>query len=157
MPFFCKVRGASDAMYESKIEPWATWVSKEQGKALAPFYDPLAFAIEESHKRWIDVHAWITPYRAKIVDMYTLADGNIANRLKQHAFNYDGLIGIDPGAKAVRDWVVNVVCDIVSRYDVQGIVLDDYFYPYPKPGKVFPDEALYQEYLKCCGEIEKGD
>ena len=126
---FFQVRPASDALYASTIDPWSHYLTGTQGQAPSPYYDPLTFAITEAHNRGMELHAWINPLRVNQGN-YTLAASHVKN---QHASwvmenGYTDLL--NPGIPAARDYIVSVVSDIVSRYDVDGIHFDDYFYPY---------------------------
>ncbi len=152
-----QVRPAGDAFYASDLEPWSYWLTGTQGKAPVPFYDPLQFAIEESHKRNIELHAWLNPYRAKTNQKYTLAPNHMANKFPQYAYQYGDLLWMDPGAKPVQDHIYNVVMDVVRRYDLDAIHIDDYFYPYPKPGINFPDSRTYGAYRQSGGTLSLGD
>ncbi|MGB3544903.1 family 10 glycosylhydrolase [Rubrivirga sp.] len=129
-----QVRSEGDALYESAIEPWSYWLTGEQGRAPEPFYDPLAFAIEESHARGMELHAWINPYRADRGSNYTKAPSHVTNADPDLLLSFDGtdIVIFDPGLQASRDRVSAIVADIVRRYDVDGIHYDDYFYPYPE-------------------------
>jgi len=152
-----QVRPAGDALYASNLEPWSYWLTGGQGQPPQPYYDPLTFAIAESHKRNIELHAWFNPYRAKSGSSYSLAGSNMARKFPKYAYQYGNLVWMDPGAKEVQDQTYNVIMDVVHRYDVDGIHLDDYFYPYPKEGITFPDEQTYQAYLSAGGSLAKDD
>ncbi len=139
-----QVRPATDAFYPSPYEPWSQWLTGKQGKPPVPFYDPLQFMIEESHKRGLEFHAWLNPYRANFsIGKASIAPSHVTRRHPQWFVNYGGKTYFDPGHKGGQKWVVNVVKDIVSRYDVDAIHMDDYFYPYRIAGKEFPDAASY--------------
>ncbi len=140
-----QVRPECDALYESKIEPWSRFLTGKQGKAPYPYWDPLAWMIAECHKRGMELHAWINPFRAKTKATNDLAVNHIAMCKPGNVFAYDGLLILNPGLQENRDYICAVVKDIVSRYDVDGIHLDDYFYPYPVPGQVIPDDADFRE------------
>lgn len=145
-----QVRPACDALYASPIEPWSEYLTGTMGKAPSPFYDPLSYAIEEAHKRGLELHAWFNPYRAR----HQNAKGPIAANhvIKSHpelVRQYGKSLWLDPGEKEVQDYSLRVVMDVVKRYDVDGIHFDDYFYPYPEPdasGKPmdFPDGASWR-------------
>lgn len=152
-----QIRPAGDAFYASQIEPWSYWLTGQQGKAPVPFYDPLEFAIAESHKRNIELHAWLNPYRAKNANNYPLAANNMANLYPEYAYQYGDLIWMDPGAKVVQDQTYDVIMDVVRRYEVDGIHIDDYFYPYPKPGIRFPDYKTYDAYQRSGGTLSLAD
>ena len=151
-----QARPTSDAFYESSIEPWSVFLTGQQGKAPFEFYDPLAFLIEEAHKRCMEVHVWINPYR---VTNSENTQGLIKDHIfyqKPHLFwKYGGRYLFDPGLEETRDHLVDVVSDIVIRYDIDAIHLDDYFYPYKVAGKDFPDSETYKEYSR--GITDKGD
>jgi uncharacterized lipoprotein YddW (UPF0748 family) len=141
---FFQVRSQSDAMYPSELEPWAYYLTNNQGSAPAPFWDPLAFAIEETHKRGMEFHAWINPYRAVA---NTATESNTAQYASTHVSRTHpewmltvGTVKIlNPGLAPVRDHVSRVIQDIVGRYDIDGLHFDDYFYP----SGTIPDDAAY--------------
>lgn len=131
-----QVRTESDALYDSPFEPWSYWLTGEQGKAPDPYYDPLAFAVEEAHKRGMELHAWINPYRADRGSDYPKAANHVT---RQHpewllSFSQTNIKILDPGLPEVVDYVTSIAADIVRRYDVDGLHYDDYFYPYPNGG-----------------------
>lgn len=125
---FLHVRPTGDALYRSSIEPWSQWLS---GPGVNPGYDPLAFAIAEGHSRGIEVHAWLNPFRAKSNISHAVGKGHISSTHPQLMKKAGSSLIADPGIPASRQRILSVVKDIVSRYDVDGIHLDDYFYPYP--------------------------
>jgi uncharacterized lipoprotein YddW (UPF0748 family) len=147
-----QVRPASDAIYASSIEPWSERITGTQGKAPEPFYDPLAFAIAEAHKRGLELHAWFNPFRAT----HPLAESRVAlNHISQThpelVRQYGKQLVLDPGEPAAQAHTLAVVMDVVNRYDIDGVTFDDYFYPYPEKDswgrKVdFPDDASWQKY-----------
>lgn len=139
-----QVRPECDALYASKLEPWSRFLTGQQGKAPSPYWDPLQWMIEECHKRGMELHAWINPYRAKTKTTMALATNHVAIRRPDLTFQYDGQIILDPGRDENREYICAVVEDIVSRYDVDGLHIDDYFYPYPAAGQVIPDAALFR-------------
>lgn len=131
---FFQVRSECDAMYNSSLEPWSQWLTNEQGKAPSPLWDPLTFAIEESHKRGLELHAWLNPYRAQTPTTQT------GPRAANHVINTNpswvitsssdaNLKILDPGIPAVTNYITTIVQDIATRYDIDGIHFDDYFYP----------------------------
>lgn len=153
-----QIRPTGDAFYQSQIEPWSTWLTGRQGEAPNPFYDPLQFAIEESHKRNIELHAWFNPYRARMgSERGPFAPNHMAAVYPQYAYRYGDLIWMDPGAKEVQDRTYNVIMDVVRRYDIDAVHLDDYFYPYPKPGIPFPDGQTYNAYRAAGGNLSLAD
>lgn len=142
-----QVRPAADALYPSPYEPWSQWLTGIQGKPPAPFYDPLQFTIDEAHKRGFEYHAWINPYRANFaVGKASIAPDHITKQHPEWFLKYGGTLYFDPGNKEAQDWVVAVIKDIVTRYDVDAIHMDDYFYPYRIAGKEFPDTASYRKW-----------
>ncbi|MBW4496357.1 MAG: family 10 glycosylhydrolase [Oscillatoria princeps RMCB-10] len=152
-----QVRPAGDAFYNSQLEPWSAWLTGTQGKPPEPFYDPLQFAIVESHKRNIELHAWFNPYRAQAKQQFALANNHMAEQYPEYAYEYGDLLWMDPGAKVVQDKTYEVIMDVVRRYDVDGIHLDDYFYPYPEAGIEFPDSRTYSAYRAAGGSLSRGD
>ncbi|HWR33912.1 MAG TPA: family 10 glycosylhydrolase [Chitinophagaceae bacterium] len=140
-----QVRPAADAFYPSQYEPWSQWLSGEQGKPPSPYYDPLKFMIEETHKRGMEFHAWLNPYRANFNIKTTSITPNHITRIHPEWFlTYGDKKYFDPGNKEAQKFVLNVVSDIVKRYEVDAIHMDDYFYPYRIPGKEFPDDQSYR-------------
>ena len=141
-----QVRPECDALYASQIEPWSRFLTGQQGLAPQPYWDPLQWMIEQCHARGMELHAWINPYRARTKSTTMLAFNHIKNRKPQNCFEYDGLTILNPGIPENRDYICEVARDIVTRYDVDGIHMDDYFYPYPAAGQTIPDEAQYHQY-----------
>jgi uncharacterized lipoprotein YddW (UPF0748 family) len=139
-----QVRPSTDAFYPSRFEPWSQWLTGTQGKPPTPYYDPLQFMIEETHKRGLEFHAWCNPYRANFsIGKASIAPGHITRLHPEWFLNYGGKSYFDPGNKEGQAWVLNVIKDIVQRYDVDAIHMDDYFYPYRIAGKEFPDAKSY--------------
>jgi uncharacterized lipoprotein YddW (UPF0748 family) len=142
-----QVRPATDAFYPSPYEPWSQWLTGVQGKPPAPYYDPMAFMIKEAHQRGFEFHAWCNPYRANFnIGKASIAPHHITKLYPEWFLEYGGKLYFDPGNKEGQRWVVNVIRDMVHRYDMDAIHLDDYFYPYRIPGKEFPDTASYRLY-----------
>ena len=139
-----QVRPECDALYASALEPRSRFLTGEQGRAPQPYWDPLQWMVEQCHQRGMELHAWINPYRAKTKVTPTLAANHIARRYPDRVFAYDGLLILNPGIAENRDYICTVAEDIVSRYDVDGLHIDDYFYPYPVAGQQIPDDAQYQ-------------
>ena len=158
-----QVRPAADALYPSAHEPWSEYLTGEMGRAPAPFYDPLAFAIRESHRRGLELHAWFNPFRAR----HTGARGpasptHISRRRPDLVRKYGPYLWMDPGEPAVREQALTVMLDVVKRYDVDGIHIDDYFYPYREPGPrggylQFPDDASWGRYVRAGGKLSRDD
>ncbi len=142
-----QVRPAADAFFGRSLEPWSKWLTGKQGQAPYPAYDPLDFAITEAHKRGMELHAWFNPYRAT-------NDGNFAALSPQHItrlkpewfFTYGGIKLFNPGIPEVRDYIVKVILDVVDNYDIDGIHMDDYFYPYQIDGQHINDAATFKQY-----------
>lgn len=126
-----QIRPECDALYYSPIEPWSYWLTGQQGVAPNPFYDPLQFAVEEAHKRGLELHAWFNPYRAihgSYVNTYTRAPNHITNQHPEWILTIGTTRILDPGRQAVRNYVSGIVADVVRRYDVDATHIDDYFY-----------------------------
>ena len=141
-----QIRPAADAFYQSSIEPWSQWLTGQQGKAPEPFYDPLEFVITECRKRGLDIHAWLNPYRA-LKDTANLTDPSHVTRIHPEWFlTYGSTVYFDPGLPQTRDYVAGVVSDIVRRYDIDAIHIDDYFYPYRITRVNFPDDSSFFKY-----------
>jgi len=140
-----QVRPSADAFYPSQYEPWSQWLTGKQGVPPSPYYDPLQFMIEETHKRGMEFHAWCNPYRADFqIGKSSIAPNHVTKLHPEWFLSYGGKKYFDPANKQAQKFVVNVIRDIVKRYDVDAIHMDDYFYPYRIAGKEFPDEASYR-------------
>ncbi len=146
-----QVRAAGDALYRSPIEPWAKSLTGTQG--VDPGWDPLESWVTEAHARGLELHAWFNPYRAgNLKDTLTLAASHLAKRRPDLARIAEGQLWFDPGEPDVQTQTLNVITDVLSRYDIDGVHLDDYFYPYPLGSTpVFPDDATYARYLAAGG------
>lgn len=154
-----QVRPEADAFYRSDIEPWSRFYTGEQGKAPAGDFDVMAFLIDECHKRNMEFHAWLNPYRASTAGNTTFAETHIYHQHPEWFVTYNKQILFDPGLPASRQFICKVVRDIVSRYDVDAIHMDDYFYPYPAAGQPFPDDKSFRKYGSSKGytEAQRGD
>lgn len=141
-----QVRAEGDAWYRSNHEPWSRFFTGEQGKELRESWDPLAFVIEECHKRGMELHAWINPYRGASSVKTKLADNHLAKRQPELFIKYNNQLVLDPGRPESRKHVLKVVQDMVSRYEFDALHLDDYFYPYPANGQDFPDDETFSSY-----------
>ncbi len=139
-----QVRPASDALYDSKIEPWCHYLTGKQGSPPEPYYDPLTFMVEETHKRNMEFHAWFNPFRALVDSKKNDNPPNHVTRAHpEWIISYGGKSYIDPGIPDARAYVVNVIADVVKRYDIDAVHLDDYFYPYRVAGQQFGDGRCY--------------
>ena len=162
-----QVRPTGDAMYRSELEPWSEWLTGEIGLAPAPMWDPLAFAIEQAHNRGLELHAWFNPFRALHPSNVTdPAAPALAATQPELVKRYGSYLWMDPGEPAVRQHTLEVILDVVERYDLDGVHLDDYFYPYPIPAPndrvadrhgnlPFPDEASWARYRDAGGELSR--
>ncbi|MCD8282424.1 MAG: family 10 glycosylhydrolase, partial [Prevotella sp.] len=139
-----QVRVECDALYKSNIEPWSRFLTGTPGRN--PGWDPLEWMVGECHKRGMELHAWINPFRAKVKDAATLPNTHICLRQPGSWFEYDGLYILNPGIPANRDYICKVAEDIVRRYDIDGFHIDDYFYPYPVAGKEIDDAKQFAMY-----------
>jgi len=142
-----QIRPAADAFYQSSLEPWSVWLTGQQGKEPDPFYDPLEFTISECRKRGLDIHVWLNPYRAiRDTGKHQAASWHITRTHPEWFLTYGSTKYFDPGLPETRDHVSRVVSDIVRRYDIDAIHMDDYFYPYRIAGKNFPDDSSFSSY-----------
>lgn len=131
---FLQVRPNADALYRSSLEPWSQWLS---GPGVNPGYDPLAFAIQEAHRRGIELHAWFNPFRAKANVKHAVGRNHISLTRPDLMKRNGSVLLMNPSASASRDHALKVIMDVVRRYDIDGVHLDDYFYPYPTPGRAW--------------------
>ncbi|MCC7194490.1 MAG: family 10 glycosylhydrolase [Gemmatimonadaceae bacterium] len=159
---FFQVRPAGDAFYVSRIEPWSEYLTGLQGRAPDKPWDPLAFAIREAHARGLELHAWFNPYRAKDPSAKgQLSPSHFSRQYPGYAKRYGPYTWFDPGEPLVRRHTVRVILDVVRRYDVDGVHLDDYFYPYPVKQRgrdvPFPDATSYQKYIRAGGKLDRDD
>ena len=160
-----QVRPAADALYDSRLEPWSEYLSGQMGRAPQPFYDPLAFTVAEAHKRGLELHVWINPYRSRYSMKKPAASNHISRTHPRLVHKYGPYEWMDPGEPAVRKQTEDVVLDLVRRYDIDGVHMDDYFYPYPETRRVrrkvneipFPDEATYRRYTRGGGTLSRDD
>ena len=142
-----QIRPCTDAFYPSPFEPWSQWLTGIQGRPPSPYYDPLAFMISETHKRGMVFHAWMNPYRAEFnIFNSSMSATHITKVHPEWFLVYGDKRYFDPGNKEAQQYVTQVVTDVVSRYDLDAIHFDDYFYPYRIAGKEFPDEASFKKY-----------
>ncbi len=158
-----QVRPACDALYASQIEPWSEYLTGTQGKAPNPFYDPLEFAIAEAHKRGLELHAWFNPYRARHSGAKSpVAPNHVSKVQPQFVRTYGKHLWLDPGQAGVPEYTLSVIADVVRRYEIDGVHIDDYFYPYKEKdasGNVieFPDAQSYSAYRARGGTLGRDD
>lgn len=156
-----QVRPAADAIYQSEIEPWSDVITGTMGQAPEPFYDPLTMWVDEGHKRGIEVHCWFNPYRAfhPSSAKSPISDNHISKTNPEIAKKYGEYYWLNPTDKRVQDLSMRVILDVVKRYDIDGVHMDDYFYPYPSyaNGADFPDDDTWEAYQKSGGELERND
>ena len=165
-----QVRPAADALYASALEPWSEYLSGEQGRPPSPLYDPLTMWIEESHKRGIELHAWFNPYRARHTSAKSPPSrSHIANTHPAVVKEYGGYLWMDPGEEFAAQRTLEVIVDVVRRYNIDGVHVDDYFYPYPlplianapaaenAPELDFPDSPAWTRYLFTGGSLGRAD
>ena len=158
-----QVRPAADALYSSNLEPWSEFLTGQMGRAPEPYYDPLEFAVTEAHKRGLELHAWFNPYRAHPPSAKSEAAAtHISNTRPDLVRKYGDYLWLDPGDSAVRRVSTDVIVDVVKRYDIDGVHIDDYFYPYKEKdskGNVidFPDDVTWRRYVASGGGLSRDD
>jgi uncharacterized lipoprotein YddW (UPF0748 family) len=170
-----QVRPAADAVYASELEPWSEYLSGAQGKAPQPWYDPLKFWIAQAHARGLELHAWFNPYRARHATAKSPVSASHISKTNPSAVkSYGRFLWMDPGEEAASKQTLAVILDVVKRYDIDGVHIDDYFYPYPiesgggpegaldslagnKPELDFPDQPAWQRYLLGGGKLARAD
>ncbi len=142
-----QVRPAADAFYAKSHEPWSKWLTGRQGQAPDPLYDPLEFAITEAHKRGMELHAWFNPYRATTDGKFgLLSPDHITKAKPEWFFTYGGIKLFNPGIPEVREYIVHVILNVVDNYDIDGVHMDDYFYPYKIDGQHINDAETFKTY-----------
>lgn len=141
-----QVRPEADALYASQLEPWSRFLTGEQGRAPEPLWDPMQFMIDECHKRCMEFHAWINPYRVKTSLAHELAPNHLYRIHPEWFVTYGNQLFFDPALPESRRHICMVITDILTRYDVDAIHMDDYFYPYPLKGQDFPDDESFARY-----------
>jgi len=154
-----QVRPMSDALYASQIEPWSKFLTGKSGRPPSPFWDPLTFAVEAAHARGLELHAWFNPFRAGVSGVGELAENHITKTNPEAVRQAGSTKWLDPTSPFVRQRALDVMADVVSRYDVDGVHIDDYFYPYPYNGggEKFDDKANRQRYLASGGKLGLAD
>lgn len=155
-----QARPSADALYDSPYEPWSYFLTGETGKAPYPYYDPLKFWIEEAHKRGLELHVWLNPYRAHHSSGGKISSKSMVYKMSDQIVRLkNGMYWFDPASQATQDHVSEIVMDIVRRYDIDGIHFDDYFYPYASynGGADFPDQKSFDAYKSSGGTLSKSD
>jgi uncharacterized lipoprotein YddW (UPF0748 family) len=146
---FVQIRPSADAFYESSIEPWSEWLTGRQGRSPSPYYDPLKFMIDESHRRGLEIHAWFNPFRSVMnVSQSSISPQHVSRRHPDWNITYGKYKWLNPGLPEVRSYVLKVVMDAVRRYPIDGVHFDDYFYPYPIKNKKFRDDNTFSRYSR---------
>ncbi|MGZ9584260.1 family 10 glycosylhydrolase [Paenibacillus marinisediminis] len=140
-----QIKPTADAFYPSKYAPWSEWLTGEQGKD--PGYDPLAFMVEEVHKRNMEFHAWFNPYRVSMQpDINKLVKDHPVRQNPDWVVSYGGKLYLNPGIPAVKQYVTDSIMEAVQLYDIDAVHFDDYFYPYKVAGVDFPDQQAFEQY-----------
>lgn len=155
-----QVRPSADALYKSNFEPWSYFLTGSIGKAPSPYYDPLEFWVEEAHKRGLELHVWLNPYRAHHSNGGQVTSESMVNKASDYVVRLrNGMYWFDPASQKTQDHASNVVMDIVKRYDIDGVHFDDYFYPYASynGGGDFPDDATWSAYRRSGGNLSRSD
>jgi uncharacterized lipoprotein YddW (UPF0748 family) len=155
-----QVRPMADAVYRSKIEPWSEFLTGKMGRSQD--FDPLEFIVAEAHKRGILVHAWFNPYRAYHPAAKTMSDDHVARRKPTTVRQYGRYMWLDPTSPEAQRHSLDVIEDVVRRYDIDGVHFDDYFYPYAekdtKGNEIdFPDDSNWLVYQKTGGKLTRDD
>lgn len=157
-----QVRTSCDALYASELEPWSYYLTGKQGQPPEPFYDPLEFWVDQAHLRGLELHAWFNPYRARNSGQkYTESSDHISRTnpelVKRYGNEKTSYLWLDPGEPKSREHSLRVFLDVVERYDVDGIHIDDYFYPYPIDELPFPDDPAWENYTRSGGALARDD
>ena len=169
-----QVRPSADAIYPSRLEPWTEYLSGAQGQAPQPWYDPLKFWVTQAHARGLELHAWFNPYRARHATAKSpVSHDHISKTNPAAVKSYGRFLWMDPGEESASKQTLAVILDVVKRYDIDGVHIDDYFYPYPetaggpegaldggagKGAEVdFPDGPAWQRYVQGGGRLERAD
>lgn len=152
-----QIRPACDAFYPSSLEPWSHYLTNAMNVPPNPLYDPLAYWIEQAHARGIELHAWLNPYRALASTSVSASSNHISRTRPDIVRTYGTALWLDPGHPDTQPYVRGVVQDVVNRYDLDGLVFDDYFYPYPISNTPFPDDSTYALYQSTGGSMSRSD
>jgi uncharacterized lipoprotein YddW (UPF0748 family) len=158
-----QVRPSCDALYASRYEPWSEYLTGQMGRAPTPFYDPLAFAVKAAHDRGLELHAWFNPFRARHnTGKSPIAPDHISRTQPHLVRTYGSQLWLDPGDKAAQDHALRVILDVIRCYDIDGMHMDDYFYPYPEKNAAnnvidFPDGPTWSKYVAAGGKLSRAD
>jgi uncharacterized lipoprotein YddW (UPF0748 family) len=158
-----QIRPAADALYQSKLEPWSPYLTGRMGRPPEPYYDPLGFAVEQAHRRGLQLHVWFNPYRVRAAGARGRASPDHASRAKASIVRkYGGYLWFDPGEPAAEEHFIAVLNDVVRRYDIDGVHIDDYFYPYQIKDDArnivsFPDDESYRCAVDAGETLERDD
>jgi uncharacterized lipoprotein YddW (UPF0748 family) len=158
-----QVRPAADALYDSPYEPWSEYLTGQMGRAPDPYYDPLEFAVIEARRRGLELHAWFNPYRARHPTARSPISADHVSHTRPHVVRrYGEFLWMDPGEPEVQEHSLRVILDVLRRYDVDGIHIDDYFYPYPVTDAAgrrvpFPDDRSWERYRRNGGLLARDD
>jgi uncharacterized lipoprotein YddW (UPF0748 family) len=157
-----QVRPEADALYKSATEPWSRYLTGQQGRAPVPLWDPLEFAVVEARRRGLELHAWFNPYRAAYNRDAQTAASHVSKRRPDLIIPYAQYLWMDPGIPEVRRRMIRTVIDVVKRYDIDAVHIDDYFYPYPETTRTgtripFLDDKSYRAYQRSGGKLSLGD
>ena len=158
-----QIRTGCDALYPSALEPWSEYLSGRMGEPPNPPWDPLAFAVAEAHARGLELHAWLNPFRARYSQAISPVSARHVSRTRPDlVLPYGKFLWLDPGLPEARDLTLKVVADVVHRYDIDGLHIDDYFYPYPEKSTLgapvpFPDDRSWNAYQRSGGRLARPD
>ncbi|TKI66317.1 glycoside hydrolase family 10 protein [Lysinibacillus mangiferihumi] len=150
-----QVKPLNDALYPSKLAPWSSYITgKTQGTN--PGFDPLQIMLDEAHKRGLELHAWVNPYRVTMPSqtLSNLAADNVARKNSNWVVKYGKQYYLDPGLPEVQNYLLSTIEELVSNYDIDAVHMDDYFYPYKIKGETFQDQQTFKKYGGSFNNIE---
>lgn len=155
-----QARPSGDALYNSEHEPWSYFLTGQIGKAPNPYYDPLDFWVKEAHERGMELHVWLNPYRAHHTTGGPITSESLVKKMPEQIIKLrNGMYWLDPSDEKTQDHTAKVIRDLVKRYDIDAIHIDDYFYPYKEynGGRDFPDQKTWARYQKIGGTLTRAD
>ncbi|MAD33174.1 MAG: hypothetical protein CMJ88_05400 [Planctomycetes bacterium] len=153
-----QVRAAGDAFYRSRLEPWSEWLTGTQGQAPDGAFDPLRYLIDRCHRSGIQLHAWFNPFRSWHKSGRSKPHAShVSQRAPHLTHQYGAYQWMDPGHPTAQKWTLAVIQDVIRRYDIDGVHIDDYFYPYPERDRPFPDDATWHTYQRRGGRLSRAD